>query len=124
MKDVSQLKNSALNILGGAIPGLIGLIALPQILIEHGDVFLGIYMLQIALLFVISLTDLGVSRAMMLVTYDDQVNPGKLIGPPFALAKILVFKFSLWMALVAGASNALFFLIRVIMKFPSLTYCY
>ena len=86
-----KVKNSALNMVGGALPGLIGLVALPEILAEHGDVFLGIYMLQISLLFVLSLTDLGVSRAMMLVKFDEQVNPGAMIGPPFAVAKTLVF---------------------------------
>jgi O-antigen/teichoic acid export membrane protein len=103
-----KVKNSALNMVGGALPGLIGLVALPEILAEHGDVFLGIYMLQIALLFVLSLTDLGVSRAMMLVKFDEQVNPGAMIGPPFAVAKTLVFKLSIWSALVVGLINVLF----------------
>lgn len=108
MKERRDICNSALNILGGVIPGLIALAALPRILAIHGDIFLGVYMLQIAFLYVISLTDLGVSRAMMLVTFDDHVNPGKMIGPPFAVARILIFKFSFWLCLVGVVVGTLF----------------
>ena len=104
MKDFNQIKHSVLNILGGAVPGLLGLLLLPRILLEHGSIFLGVYMLQITILFIISLTDLGISRVMLLVVYDEKVNPEK-IAPPFIVAKKLVYRLSIWLVLGAGLFN-------------------
>jgi O-antigen/teichoic acid export membrane protein len=71
-----------LNLLGGLIPAATAIVCTPLILRVHGSEFFGTWALQTAMLVVVGLMDLGISRGITLVTFDKAMNPsGDPIGP-------------------------------------------
>lgn len=91
-----MIKQSAVNLIGGLLPAIASLACIPLILHQHGSEFFGIYSIQTTLLMVVGLMDLGLSRGIMLVTYDRDLNPSGTPNKPFKAGLYL----TLWVALL------------------------
>jgi O-antigen/teichoic acid export membrane protein len=91
-----MIKQSTINLVGGLLPAFVSLACIPLILNRHGSEFFGVYSIQTALLMVVGLMDLGVSRGIMLVTYDRDLNPSGTPNKPFKAGLYL----ALWGALL------------------------
>lgn len=91
-----MIKQSSINLVGGLLPAIVSLACIPLILKQHGSEFFGIYSIQTALLMVVGLMDLGLSRGIMLVTYDRDLNPSGTPNKPFKAGLYL----TLWGALL------------------------
>jgi O-antigen/teichoic acid export membrane protein len=66
------LKNIASNIFGTILPSAAALIAVPFIIRDFGLEMFGIFSLQVSALFFFGLTDFGISRAIVLLTFDSR----------------------------------------------------
>lgn len=86
-----MIRESTINLIGGILPAGVSLVCIPLILQKHGDVFFGIYSLQTALLMVVGLMDLGLSRGILLVTYDRALNPNGMPDVPFKAGMRLTY---------------------------------
>lgn len=86
-----MIRQSTINIIGGLLPAAASLACIPLILQQHGAEFFGIYSLQTAFLMIVGLMDLGLSRGIMLVTYDRTLNPSGLPNVPFKAGMRLTY---------------------------------
>lgn len=98
-----MIRQSTINLVGGLLPAVASLTCIPIILQQHGSEFFGIYSIQTALLMVVGLMDLGLSRGIMLVTYDEVLNPSGTPNKPFKsgmqltrLVALLIFSITLF----------------------------
>jgi O-antigen/teichoic acid export membrane protein len=108
-----MIRQSSINLVGGLVPAIASLACIPLILSKHGSEFFGIYSLQTALLMVVGLMDLGLSRGIMLVTYDANLNPTGTPNKPFKAGlnlanwiALIVFSFVIMALLVIEYLNA------------------
>jgi O-antigen/teichoic acid export membrane protein len=89
------IKQASLNLIGGVLPAATAIVCTPMILNSHGSTFFGEWALLTALLVIVGLMDLGISRGITLVTYDKEMNPS---GDP-----IRPFKAGLSLSLMVAA---------------------
>lgn len=61
-------RNSLLNLAGVVVPALVALAAIPLLLSTLGPAAFGIFSIQLAVLILLSVNDLGISRAVLLVS--------------------------------------------------------
>ncbi len=107
-----MIRQSALNLAGGLLPAFVALACTPWILKSHGSVFFGIYSLQTALVVVVGLMDLGISRGITLATFDPRLNPDATPLRPFKAGLQLSLIAALAISLVTLVGAAIFFHVR------------
>lgn len=64
------LRNISSNVVGVVLPAVAALIAVPLLLDQLGMAAFGVFSLQVAALFFFGLSDLGISRAIVLLSFD------------------------------------------------------
>jgi O-antigen/teichoic acid export membrane protein len=107
-----MIRQSALNLAGGLLPAFVALACTPLTLLSHGSVFFGIYSLQTALVVVVGLMDLGISRGITLATFDAQLNPDADPARPFKAGLQLSVAVALAVSMITLLGAAVFFEIR------------
>lgn len=89
-----MIRNSALNLIGGIAPAFVAIVCTPLILNTRGAEFFATYALQTAMLMAFGLLDFGISRGVMLTTFDRVANPSGSAAQPFRTG----LRLSLWVA--------------------------
>jgi O-antigen/teichoic acid export membrane protein len=108
-------RNSVLNLFGVVIPAVVALAATPVLLSELGPTAFGIFSVQLAILILLSVNDLGISRAVLLVSiaeggFTDPERRARTVKAGIELVLLLSFVITL---LSAAATSAGWFLLPV-----------
>ena len=94
-----MLRNIGSNILGAVLPALAALVAVPLLIEQLGIGVFGVFSLQVAALFFFGLSDLGISRAIVLLSFDEPFSGSEGWHRPYRIG--------LRYSLMLGASAAL-----------------
>lgn len=72
-----MLRNISSNVVGTVLPSLSALLAVPLLLDRLGMGGFGVFSMQVAALFFFGLSDLGISRAIVLLSFDEKFAAGQ-----------------------------------------------
>lgn len=101
---IDLLKDTFSNLMGVAVPALAAIFCIPWLIEQLGTNSFGVFSLQMAILFFLGVSDFGISKAIVLLSFDEHFSEGLLWQKPFLIGSYYSVLLALALSVLAVAT--------------------